>query len=63
VLEMRAADGPWLVVDQARHGQDFWQTDYDAEAREWEVTFTVPLDTPGDVRVTREFRFRAGAGE
>jgi hypothetical protein len=63
VLEMRAAGGPWQVVDQARHGRDFWQTDYDARTGEWEVTYTLPLDTPGDVRVTREFRFRAGAGE
>jgi hypothetical protein len=29
--------------DQAVHGNDFWQTDFDAESRTWSQTVTVPL--------------------
>jgi hypothetical protein len=39
--------GP-VRVDQSVHGHDFWQTDFDALARTWSVTFTLPLDTPDD---------------
>jgi hypothetical protein len=59
VLETRAAGGEWRAVDQSVHGHDFWQTDYDPAGRTWSVTYTVPLDSPGDKRLTREFRFRA----
>jgi len=61
VLEMREGEGPWRRVDQAVHGGDFWQADYDPADRSWELTYTVPLDTPGEARQTREFRFRLGA--
>jgi hypothetical protein len=60
VLEMREAGGAWKVVDQAVHGADFWQADHNAGTKTWEITYTVPVDTPGDARVTREFRFRVG---
>lgn len=60
VLEMREGSGAWKVVDQAVHGADFWQADHNAASKTWEITYTVPVDTPGDVRVTREFRFRVG---
>jgi len=33
-------EGP---VDQHVHGNDFWQTDYDPDARTWSITFNVPL--------------------
>jgi hypothetical protein len=30
-------------VDQAIHGNDFWQTDYDADTRRWSQTFNLPV--------------------
>jgi hypothetical protein len=58
VLELHEAGGDWKAVDQADWGKDFWQTDYDAAAGTWQVTYSVPLDSPDDKRVTRGFRFR-----
>jgi len=60
VLQVRQAGGAWATVDQAVHGKDFWQTDYDPLAERWQITYTVPMDTPGDARQTRELRFRVG---
>jgi len=57
-LEMRAGATHWKRVDQAVHGKDFWQTDYDVSTGTWEITYSVPLDTPADTRHTRSFRFR-----
>ena len=51
----RSDGGPWTPIDQSVHGNDFWQTDYDAAA--WRLTYNVPLDTPGDARQTVHFRF------
>ena len=61
VLEMREGSGAWKVVNQAVHGADFWQADYNAASKTWDITYTVPLDTPGDARVMRELRMRNGA--
>ncbi|MCX6358473.1 MAG: LamG domain-containing protein [Armatimonadetes bacterium] len=60
VLEVREPGGPWKRVDQTLHGKDYWQADFDAEARTWEITYTIPLDTPGDAPTPREMRFRLG---
>jgi hypothetical protein len=60
VLEMQDGDAPWQAVDQSDHGRDFWQTDYDAATRTWQITWSIPLDTPADARRTRRFRFRLG---
>ena len=57
-LEMRTVGGQWKTVDQADHGKDFWQTDYDAATGTWEITYSVPADTPADARQTRHLRFR-----
>jgi len=57
-LEMRSASTQWKTVDQAVHGRDFWQTDYDEGSGTWEITHSVPADTPADGRHTRRFRFR-----
>jgi hypothetical protein len=38
------------------------QCDYNAESRTWEITCSVPLDSPGDKRTTRKFRFAPGGG-
>ena len=45
----RATSGNWQTIDQARFGNDFWQTDFDPSSRTWEVTFTVPADSPSPV--------------
>jgi hypothetical protein len=42
-------------VDQAIHGHDFWQTDFDPTSRTWSLTYNVSVDTnddrPGQVRL------------
>jgi hypothetical protein len=58
--------GAWTPLDQAVHGNDFWQCDYDAEAGAWAITFTVKLDGTNYQAIeslmnspqTRTFRFR-----
>ena len=39
-------------VDQATHGRDFRQTDFDPISRTWSLTYNVPVDT-GDDRAGR----------
>ena len=46
----------WVPVDQAYHGNDFWQVDFDSVTETWSRTYTVNLDSPSDTRVTRHFR-------
>ncbi|RMD78406.1 MAG: hypothetical protein D6820_09995, partial [Lentisphaerae bacterium] len=36
--------GRRLPFDQAEHGNDFWQTDYDAKSQSYRVTYNLPLD-------------------
>ena len=57
VLEMMDGDR-WVKIDQSVHGNDFWQTDYDALAKTWEVTYNIPVDSESDKKTTRDFRFR-----
>ena len=38
----------------------FHQCDYNAESRTWEITCSISLDSPGDKRTERSFRFRPG---
>ncbi len=49
--------GRWQKVDQQVHGNDFWQTEYNAENETWDITYNVNLDSPKDIRQTVEFRF------
>jgi len=58
VLELQQADGTWRTVDQSVYGNDFWQADYMPQKGTWEITYTVPSDTPGDSRQARAYRFR-----
>ena len=44
-------------VDQHCHGNDFWQTDYDAETGTWAHTYNVSLDSPEDAQRLRHFCF------
>ena len=68
VLEEQVG-GVWTPLDQAVHGQDFWQCDYDAEAGAWAITFTLKLDGTNYQSLeslmsspqTRSFRFRLAA--
>ena len=45
-------------VDQAVHGNDFWQTGYDPIRQTWSATYNVPLDSPEDKPQPVELRFR-----
>jgi hypothetical protein len=49
--ELRVDDKPF---NQAVHGNDFWQTDFDENKREWRVTFNVLCDGTRPTRL--EFR-------
>lgn len=46
-------------VDQSVHGNDFWQTDFDAVHHTWSLTFNVPLDSPTDSPRTRRYALRS----
>lgn len=37
-------EGERIHLNQEKHGNDYWQTDYDAQTKTWQITFTVPLD-------------------
>lgn len=50
----------WETIDQSVHGSDFWQADYDPSTMTWEITYSIPLDSPDDRRKTRNFRFSFG---
>ena len=40
-------DGQLIALDQAVHGNDFWQTDYDAKSNSFKMTFNLPLNAGG----------------
>ncbi|MBL7077559.1 MAG: hypothetical protein ISS31_08810 [Kiritimatiellae bacterium] len=33
-----------VALDQSVHGNDFWQTDYDAATGTWKMSFNLPVD-------------------
>ena len=33
-----------VALDQSVHGNDFWQTDFDAASKRYAITFNLPLD-------------------
>ena len=37
-------DGKEVRLDQSVHGNDFWQTDYDAATDTYKLTYNLPLD-------------------
>lgn len=53
----RKVQGQWKLVNQAVHGNDFWQCEYNASNRTWEITFNVNLDSENDQPTTTEFKF------
>ena len=40
----QVVDGKEVKLDQSVHGNDFWQTDYDAKANAFKFTYNLPLD-------------------
>ena len=56
-------DGNWQAVDQSVVGNDFWQTDFDAEKNTWDITYNVNLDNSATESAAqiREFKFGAAA--
>jgi hypothetical protein len=40
----RSKGGTLKALDQAVHGNDFWQTDYDPKSNSWKRTSNLPLD-------------------
>ena len=57
VLQRREPGGEWAAIDQSVHGNDYWQTDYDAATHSWEITYSVPSDSVADQPVRRAYRF------
>ena len=52
-------DGTLTKVDQSsKVGRDWWQADFDATVKNWDITYTLPLDAPGDARTTHRFVWR-----
>ena len=43
----QVVDGVETALDQSVHGNDFWQTDYDAKSGSYKMTFNLPLDDLG----------------
>jgi hypothetical protein len=56
VLEINNGQG-WKIINQANHGKDFWQTDFDAESGFWEVTYNVPVEESANASHQRDLRF------
>lgn len=49
-------DGTADIIDESsEHGNDWWQTDFNAATGEWEITYTLSLDAAGDKRVPHRF--------
>jgi hypothetical protein len=40
-------NGQLVALDQSVHGNDFWQTDYDAKSNSFKMTFNLPLNAGG----------------
>ena len=46
----------WKVIDQSVYGHDFWQTDFDPLRGLWDLTYSLPCDTPQDQRTAVVYR-------
>nr|WP_271560244.1 hypothetical protein [Algibacter sp.] len=55
----RKENGEWKKVNQKVHGNDFWQTEYNATNDTWDISFNINLDSPEDIREMKEFKFIA----
>ncbi|MDF1740725.1 MAG: LamG domain-containing protein [Verrucomicrobiales bacterium] len=43
-------------LDQSVHGNDFWQSDYDAEAGKWSRTYNIPIEEGATREVTLKMK-------
>lgn len=48
-------DSAWKAIDQSDYGNDFWQADYQAETKDWHITYNINLDSPDDIPATKIF--------
>ncbi|MEP1486830.1 MAG: hypothetical protein ABJK28_00225 [Algibacter sp.] len=55
----RKENGKWKKVNQEIHGNDFWQTEYNAINQTWDISFNINLDSPNDTKQTLDFKFVA----
>lgn len=53
----RKENGEWKIVNQEVHGNDFWQTEYNATNGTWDISFNINLDSPKDRRRNLDFKF------
>ncbi len=53
----RKVDSKWEKVDQSVYGNDFWQTEYNSSRGNWDITYNINLDSPGDAMQTVEYKF------
>lgn len=51
----RTKNNTWELVNQANHGKDFWQTEYDASTGSFELIYNVNQDTTNDVTNTVQY--------
>ncbi len=61
VLEQQLASGEWVPIDQAVHGNDFWQADFEVDSATWAVAYNVSRDVSGQTTARQAYRFRSGA--
>ncbi len=62
MLYAKNEDGTLAEVNQSsKVGRDWWQADFDAASKTWDITYTISLDTPGDARATHRFVWRMDA--
>ena len=48
-----------LIDQSSALGNDWWQTDYNVATDTWDITFSLPLDSPGDQPLTRTYEWRS----
>ena len=52
-----------VLLDQSIHGNDYWQTNYDAASRRYIMTFNLPLDgKPASKWLLKKIDFGTGSG-
>ncbi len=54
-LQRLRGDGEAEAIPESKGGRDWWQAQFDSSTGNWELTFTLCLDTPEDKRGPRTF--------
>ena len=47
----------WIMVDQSRYGNDFWQTTFDNDTGTFNITYNVNLDSNTGISTIKEYKF------